>query len=192
MQIASRLPRRLKSMAPNTQLELVAWHDKAFDDITHGRVDVLLWANQVPVPLLSRDLFEDDIVCVICEKHPIGDRPLTDTQYLAYPHVLLTLLNPWQSSVDAALGKKLRQRRVSLRVPYYGAAVLAVAGTDLIATMPRRPAEMYARAARVRIVPHPFDVARVRYVIAWHPTTNADPALMWFREQLAVIAPKST
>jgi DNA-binding transcriptional LysR family regulator len=52
MNIASRLPRRLKSIAPNTQLELVAWHDKAFEDITHGRVDVLLCANQVPAPLL--------------------------------------------------------------------------------------------------------------------------------------------
>jgi DNA-binding transcriptional LysR family regulator len=190
MLIASRLPRTLKSMAPNTRLELVAWHDKAFDDITHGRVDVLLWANQVPAPLMSRELFEDDIVCVMCGKHPIGARTLTEKQYFAYQHVLLTLLNPWQSAVDAALGKKLQQRRIGLRVPYYGAAVLAVRGTDMIATMPRRPAEMYAQAAQVRIVAHPFNVPRIHYLNAWHPSTNAEPALVWFREQLADIATK--
>jgi DNA-binding transcriptional LysR family regulator len=104
--------------------------------------------------------------------------------------VLLTLLNPWQSAVDAALGKKLQQRRIGLRVPYYGAAVLAVRGTDMIATMPRRPAETYAQVARVRIVAHPFNVPRIRYLIAWHPSTNAEPALVWFRQQLADIATK--
>ena len=190
MTIASRLPRRLKSIAPNTQLELVAWHDKAFEDITHGRVDVLLWANQIPAPLLFQEVGRDDIVCVVCEKHPIGNRPLTEKKYLDHPHVLLTLLNPWQSVVDAALGRKLQQRRIGLRVPYYGAAVLAVPGTDLIATLPRRLAEIYTYAARVRIVAHPFNVARLRYLMAWHPSTDAEPAFMWFREQLMDIVTK--
>jgi DNA-binding transcriptional LysR family regulator len=190
MTIASRLPRRLKSIAPNTQLELVAWHDKAFEDITHGRVDVLLWANQIPAPLLFQEVGRDDIVCVVCEKHPIGNRPLTEKKYLDDPHVLLTLLNPWQSVVDAALGRKLQQRRIGLRVPYYGAAVLAVPGTDMIATMPRRLAEIYTHAARVRIVAHPFNVGRLRYLMAWHPSTDAEPALMWFREQLIDIVTK--
>lgn len=188
--IASRLPSRLRSLAPNTQLELVAWHDKAFEDITHGRIDVLLWANQVPAPLLFQDLIHDDIVCVVCEKHPIGNRSLSEKKYLDYPHVLLTLLNPWQSIVDEALGKKLQQRRIGLRVPYYGAAVLAVAGTDLIATMPRRAAEIYTRAARVRIVAHPFNVRRIRYLMAWHPSTNEEPALAWFREQFVDVVTK--
>ena len=132
---------------------------------------------------MSRELFEDEIVCVICGKHPIGDRTLTEKQYFTYPHVQLTLLTPWQSAVDATLAKKTQQRRITLRVPYYGAAVLAVSGTDLIATMPRRAAEMYAE--RVRIVAFPFKIRRIRYLIAWHPTTNAEPALVWFREQLA-------
>src|SRR6478672_10869871 len=93
-------------------------------------------------------------------------------------------------SEGACATQKLQQRRIGLRVPYYGAAVLAVRGTDMIATMPRRPAEMYAQAAQVRIVAHPFNVGRIRYLIAWHPTTNAEPALVWFREQLADIANK--
>jgi len=187
MLIASRLPRQLKAIAPNTQLELVAWHDNAFDDVTHGRVDVLLWANQVPAPLLFQELLEDEIVCVICEHHPIGKRPMTEELYLAYPHVLLTLLNPWRSAVDGALAKKLQHRRIGLRVPYFGAAVLAVRGTDLIATMPRRAAEIYARSGKARIVPLPFKVPRLRYLLAWHPSTNDEPALVWFREQLAGI-----
>ena len=188
--IASRLPGRLKAMAPATQLELVAWHDKAFDDVTHGRVDVLLWANQVPQPLLSRELLEDDIICVVCERHPSGKGPLTKETYLRYPHVLLTLFNPWGSIVDRVLAKNMQQRRIGLRVPYFGAAVLAVPGTDLIATLPRRSAEIYARSARVRIMPLPFKVARLRYLIAWHPSTNEEPALVWFREQLVDIFTK--
>jgi len=182
--IASRLPGRLKAIAPGTQLELVAWHDKAFEDVTHGRVDVLLWANQVPQPLLFRELLEDEIICVVCERHPIGNRPLTQQAFLRYPHVLLTLFNPWGSIVDRVLAKNMQRRRIGLRVPYFGAAVLAVPGTDLIATLPRRSAEIYARSARVRICPIPFKVPRLRYLIAWHPSTNEEPALVWFRAQL--------
>src|SRR5262245_56236448 len=188
--IASRLPGRLKALAPGTQLELVAWHDKAFEDLTHGRVDVLLWANQVPQPLLVRELLEDDIICVVCERHPIGNRPLTKEAYLRYPHVLLTLFNPWGSIVDRVLAKNMQRRRIGLRVPYFGAAVLAVPGTDLIATLPRRSAEIYARSARVRISPIPFKVPRLRYLIAWHPSTNEEPALVWFRAQLVDIFTK--
>jgi DNA-binding transcriptional LysR family regulator len=112
MLIAARLPRRLKSIAPNTQLELIAWHDKAFEDVTHGRVDVVLWGNPVPPPLLSQELLQDDVVCVICKKHPIGDRAMTQKQYLTYPHVLLThvlltLKNPTQSAVDAGCWRRI-------------------------------------------------------------------------------------
>jgi len=185
--IASRLPGRLKAMAPGTQLELVAWHDKAFEDVTHGRVDLLLWANQVPPPLLSRELIEDDIICVLCERHPIGNRPLTKEAYLRYPHVLLTLFSPWGSIVDRVLAQNNQQRRIGLRVPYFGAAVLAVPGTDLIATLPRRSAEIYAASAPVRMTPFPFKIAQLRYLIAWHPSTNEEPALVWFREQLVQI-----
>ena len=188
--IASRLPGRLKAMAPGTQLELVAWHDKAFEDVTHGRVDLLLWANQVPSPLLSRELVEDDIICVLCERHPIGNRPLTKEAYLRYPHVLLTLFSPWGSIVDRVLASNNQQRRIGLRVPYFGAAVLAVPGTDLIATLPRRSAEIYAGSARVRMTPFPFKIAQLRYLIAWHPSTNEEPALVWFREQLVQIFTK--
>jgi len=187
MLIASRLPGRLKAMAPGTELELVAWHDKAFDDVTHGRVDVLIWANQAPAPLLTQELLDDDIICVLCQRHPIGARPLTKEAYLRYPHVVLTLFNPWGSVVDRVLAKNLLQRRIALRVPYFGAAVLAVAGTDLIATLPRRAAEIYARSARIRIAAFPFKVAPLRYLIAWHPSTNEEPALVWFRRQLVDI-----
>jgi len=182
--IASRLPGRLKAVAPGTQLELVAWHDKAFEDVTHGRVDLLLWANQVPPPLLARELVEDDIICVLCDRHPIGNRPLTKEAYLRYPHVLLTLFSHWGSIVDRVLANNNQRRRIGLRVPYFGAAVLAVPGTDLIATLPRRSAEIYASSAPVRMTPFPFKIARLRYLIAWHPSTNEEPALVWFREQL--------
>jgi DNA-binding transcriptional LysR family regulator len=90
----------------------------------------------------------------------------------------------------SSLRKNNQQRRIGLRVPYFGAAVLAVPDTDLIATLPRRSAEIYAGAAGVRITPFPFKIAQLRYLIAWHPSTNEEPALVWFREQLVQIFTK--
>jgi hypothetical protein len=39
-------------------------------------------------------------------------------------------------------------------------------------------------------MPLPFKVARLRYLIAWHPSTNEEAALVWFREQLVDIFTK--
>jgi DNA-binding transcriptional LysR family regulator len=186
--LASTLPRRLRGIAPNTQLEIVAWHHNAFDDITHGRIDVLVWANHVPSPLLSREIYDDDVVCVISTEHSIGDRPLTQKDYLEYPHVLVTLLNPWGRMVDEALGQQPHHIRIGMRVPYYGAAVLGVRDTDLIATLPRHAALRYAQADQVRILRFPFKIAPIRYLYAWHPSTDNEPSLVWFRKQLVDVA----
>jgi DNA-binding transcriptional LysR family regulator len=181
--IASRLPAYMMQLAPHTQLEVISRYDTAFDDIVHGRIDVLLWANDVPAPLHSQIVVEDEFVCVLSLDHPLGAGVLTQDAYLASPHVKITNLGA-QHTIDDHLAVLGFERRIGLRVPHFGTAVLAVAGTPLIATMPRRAAEYYADDTRVRIVPPPFDLSRLRYLMAWHPRMEADPAQRWFRALL--------
>jgi len=178
--IASRLPQQMMSQAPHAQLEVIARYDTAFDDIGHGRIDVLLWASDVPAPLLSRTVVEDEFVCVVCKKHPFGN-PLTLDTYLDHSHVKITNLGA-QHLIDDHLAALGHERRIGLRVPYFGTAVLAVAGTPFIATLPRRAAEYYADRRLVRVTEPPFKLERLRYVMAWHPRVDADPAQKWFRE----------
>lgn len=166
--------------APHTNLEILAWHEKAFADAIRGRLDLVLWANEVPPPLESELLYEDRMVCVLSANHPAAGG-LTLEQYLAYPHVHVTLRVERQYTIGGQLSPLGVRRRIALRVPYFSAAVMAVAETQLIATVPLWAAHSYSGKEQLRIVEPPVPLLRPRYVMAWHPRVTAAPAHRWFR-----------
>lgn len=178
------LAERIGRQAPRAQLEIITWHENAVDDTGRGKIDVLFWANKAPDPLQSEHLLSSEIVCVVCADHPLGNRRLTLASYLSYPHVLINVTNAAPTIVDRALNAAGHIRRVGLRVPYFSLAVQAVQKTSLIATMPKIAAVGYAREARVRVLASPFKFDPVRILMAWHPSTDGEPALQWFRSQV--------
>jgi DNA-binding transcriptional LysR family regulator len=185
---APPLAERLGRLAPRARLEIGTWHEGAADDAGRGKVDVLFWAMKAPAPLLSEQLLASEMVCVVCAKHPIGNRRLTLESYLSYPHVYINVMGSRPTIVDAALNASGHRRRIGLRVPYFGSSIVAVQNTSLIATVPRIAAEQYTREARVRILPSPFKFEPVRILMAWHPSTDGEPALQWFRAQVRDVA----
>ncbi len=186
--LASRLPRAMAREAPSTKLDLLAWNEGAFGDAMRGTLDVVIWATEAPAPLQSQVLLCDEVVCVVCARHPLAKGRMTRQRYFQYPHVLLTLTSMASDPYNQMLATMDTQRAIGLRAAYLGAAVTAVEGTHLIATMPRRAAEHYAGRAKVAIVPAPFAFEPIRYVMAWHPRLNAEPAHVWFRQLIAGVA----
>jgi DNA-binding transcriptional LysR family regulator len=130
-------------------------------------------------------LLEDGLVCVVCRGHPLAKGRMTPDRYFKFPHVIITLMSAERDLTDESLAALGKQRRIGLRVPYLAAAVMAVKDTPLIATMPRRVAELYAVRAEVAIIPAPFKVDPVPYVMAWHPRVDAEPAHVWLRKLIA-------
>jgi DNA-binding transcriptional LysR family regulator len=113
--------------------------------------------------------------------HPLAGRRLTMKSYLAYPHILVTVMSSERTMVDEQLVAAGHRRRIGLRVPYFGSAVLAVENTALIATVPSAAARQYVREARVRLAAPPFRFDPIRILMSWHPSTDGEPALKWFR-----------
>jgi hypothetical protein len=64
----------------------------------------------------------------------------------------------------------------------YLAVPAALAGSDLVATVPRRVAELIAATARVAVTPLPIDFA-LTVSMAWHRRAATDPAQSWFRSR---------
>ncbi len=186
------LAERLAREAPLASLEIVAWNEEAFSDVTRGQLDMVLWANEVPAPLESLVLHEDEMVCVLSADHPLGKAKLTLERYVAYPHVHVTVKAERRHSIAQQLSSHGVRRRIGLRVPYFSAAVLAVIGTPLIATVPRWAVRSYEADPRLRIVPPPISLERPRYLIAWHPRMTADPAHKWFRSVMIDAATELT
>jgi DNA-binding transcriptional LysR family regulator len=91
-----------------------------------------------------------------------------------------------QGSPNRAVRQRARSTASSsttLLVVTYLAVPAALAGSDLVATVPRRVAELIAATARVAVTPLPIDFA-LTVSMAWHRRAATDPAQSWFRSLL--------
>ncbi len=79
------------------------------------------------------------------------------------------------------------RRQIGLSVPYFGAAVLAVAATDLVATVPLSAITLYQGIAKVAVLPPPYPVEPLEIMMVWHPRLDADPAHAWLRQTISSI-----
>jgi DNA-binding transcriptional LysR family regulator len=179
---APALVERLGEVAPHTVLEIVPWHENAFDDVARGKIDAVLRPNRVSPLLHSEEVLRSDMVCVMSARHPLAHRRMAMKDYLAFPHIMVTVMTNERTMVDEQLVAAGHRRRIGLRVPYFGSAVLAVRNTQLIATVPRAAARQYAREIDVCLKVPPFKFDPIRILMSWHPSMEGDPAMKWFRD----------
>ena len=188
MVLLPALARRMRTYAPNMTLEVVAWHDRVYDDIESGRIDVALTPIPVPPSLQGEVLFEEDFVCVLGSQRKRTASRLTLKQYLDAPHAIVNVWAGQQSLVDRPLAELGLRRRVALIVPFFVPATLAILDTDLIVTIPRRLAQSIQTMRELSIVKPPAAIRSFPYLMVWHPRLTGDLAQAWFREQVRVIA----
>ncbi|UJR86183.1 Hypothetical protein I5071_82650 [Sandaracinus amylolyticus] len=168
--------------------ELVPWHDGLFDALAHGSIDMLFYGDDGHVPdHLSREvLFDTQFVCVVDAKSRHRKR-LTLAQYVAARHIGVGILGGRQTHLEQRLAAIGEHRRFAIRVPYIGAAIRSVVGTDLVATVPERMAREAAKSAAVRVVGAPRELGTMRYLMIWHPRVESDAAHTWLRETMRAV-----
>ena len=175
------LTQRIRTAAPDITLEIVAWHDRSFEDVEAGKIDLALSPLAALSPLETERLFKEDFVCLLGADHQLRARRFTLKQYLELSHVAV-------GALDRPLADLGLRRRVALSVPFLVPAVAAVAGSDLVLTLPRKLAKAVAAMANVRFVEPPPEIKSFQYFMVWHPRLTAEPAQVWFREQLQIVA----
>jgi DNA-binding transcriptional LysR family regulator len=172
--------------AERVSCQFVALHDGTFEAMERGRLDLALNADDGHTPdRFHREvIYEDDFVCVVAKTSRYA-RKLTLRQYLDGVHVGVGVLAGRQTIPEqrlAALGKK---RRCAVEVPYFTAAIRCVPGTNLIATVPRRLAELERHDPAVKFVKPPAEMQGFRYLMIWHPRLHTDAAHVWLRSMIA-------
>lgn len=179
---------KIRVEAPNVKIVTSPWGDQSYDDLTAGRVDVVLCAESSPPALETEFLFELDFVCVIgCNQKFCANR-LTLEQYLRLPHVLVETWAGQQTLVDRPLAQLGVKRRVVLSVPFFVPSMFAVAYTDMVVTLPRRLVTAVGTIPGVRLAEPPREIKPFPYFMTWHPRLTAEPPHAWFRERLGLAA----
>jgi DNA-binding transcriptional LysR family regulator len=178
----------LRDRAPGVTVRLTQISDKMWEQLEQGKVDLVVLPEQSMQPnTRHRLLFSDPYVCIAAAKHPRIRKKLDLDAFCAIPHVQVKAKAtdvPSRSPIDTILAQMDRKRTVTATVSTMFSLGRIVAGSDLIATLPRRVAESAATTLPVRIHPMPIDLWDVRIALGWHERCQDDPAHKFLRELL--------
>jgi DNA-binding transcriptional LysR family regulator len=195
--LVGRLAEAFSRQAPHATLRLVSLHGAdAAEQLERGTVDVAVaHLRNLPPTIETALLFRDPFVVVARKGHPIAasntptgtDRPLTIEAYASQDHVLVSPRGHTTGALDRILVDYGQRRRVALLVATYLAVPAALAGSNLIATVPSRVAQLIGAHTAITTLPLPMDHAAT-VSMAWHRRTASEPAQAWFRGLLTEAA----
>jgi DNA-binding transcriptional LysR family regulator len=187
--LAPKLISALKAEAPRVEVQFYpADRERAPAWFERGEIDFRLgWWPGPPQALRYKVLFQDRLVCIARQNHPATRNGLSAEDFLRADHVRIQSPRTGVSehAVDRAAAALHRRLHVAVRVQSALTLAQAVAGSDLLATVPERFARSLSEKFPLKSFRLPLaNVPSVRIAMYWHERTHQDPAHRWFRHRL--------
>ena len=183
--LVGRLAEAFARQAPRATLRLTPLTGiDAAEQLDRGAIDVAV-AHLVTTPthIESLLLLRDPVVVIARRGHPIAGQNLSIEAYAALNHILVSPRGATSGALDRILVDFGLRRRIALLVATYLALPVALAASDLVATVPSRIARQIAATAEIEIMPLPIDFS-MTVSMAWHRRAASEPAQAWFRALL--------
>jgi DNA-binding transcriptional LysR family regulator len=173
---------RVRDGAPSVALQVVPYERARLTErLASGTLDLAVGVDPPEADGLKRRLlYREVFVCLVREGHPLGRMTLRD--YAAAEHVVTEAHDGYRGAVDELLAAEGLTRKVVVRVPYFLAAPILVAKTDLVLTVPARVADLYATMLPLRRVDPPGSLRGFDVHAVWHPRFDRDAAIRWLRK----------
>jgi DNA-binding transcriptional LysR family regulator len=185
------LCQRYASKHYKVHFDFLPWQADAADMLERGKLDLILHIDDglLPSHLHSEKLYREDWICAVARQSKFGDR-LTLKQYLAAEHLVVTTLPAVQNIPDKQLAALGAKRRSSVRMPYFGAALSCLPGTDLVLTLTSGMAQAVTRDSQLRLVAPPPELRPFHFLMVWHSRLATDPRHAWLRMTMRQVAAK--
>jgi DNA-binding transcriptional LysR family regulator len=129
-------------------------------------------------------LMEDSVASMVRQDHPTVGDSLSLDQYLALSHVILMPRTSRLPVIDRALAELGLERIITLEVPHFLSMPLIVKNTNLICSLPRRMANVYAENFRLRILKTPVEFPAIPVYMSWHQSVDGDAGHAWLRDSI--------
>jgi len=185
---------KLETEAPNIRFEIQTMNDNPIEAIDRGHVDLLLTIDYAISPdHPSQLLFEDDYVVVGARDNPAMRQPMTRELYFGLGHVSARFgKSRVPAFEDWFVRRHKQQRRVEVVAPTFLSLPGLIGGTNRIATMHRRMAEIVVRSMPLVMREVPFAIPPIRESVQWNIANSNDRALCWAVERLQAAALATT
>ncbi|MET1075280.1 MAG: LysR family transcriptional regulator [Umezawaea sp.] len=182
----------LMAEAPGVRVNVVPLRADLVELLRTGWCDVLFWPLQLQTPELLNfphvPLFTDEFVAVADRANDAVTAPLTAEALASTRAVQVNGVAGQRVVSDVKLDEQGITRPVPVTVESFTLALQAVAGSDLVALVPRRLHDRLGPALGVREVPLATEPPRLTIAMFWHPRNMLAPAHQWMRERLAAVA----
>jgi DNA-binding transcriptional LysR family regulator len=183
------LVRGLHDIGPNISAASVTMDRKSLDaKLASGEWDFALDVQRPsPASIKQKKLIEDELV-VLRKATGKQSPPISQEEYLAAQHIVVSSRPSGPSLVDYSLSALGLKRNIALRCQHYFAASQVVASSDLWLTMPKRYAKLLAAKFNdIELIELPFETSGVDVYLYWHSTHDNDASSKWFRQFLETI-----
>lgn len=182
--IGGALINRLKASAPNVTFSLGhGSEEEVFRALRSGEGDFALGRFGAARPGFVVEPFFEDQYCVVARwGHPRVNGAIDEAGWRAIGHVFA--YNPSETADDNSEDPSFR---MTAAVPGWLTALLLVASTDSIATVPRRLAERHAGMLGLQVLDMPIPPSTVA-VSVMRRRGVSDPGVVWFLEQVRAAA----
>lgn len=191
LSLGGALLARLSERAPGIDLVFHPWHvGDEIDRLLKGEVDLVVSPTAgTHASLRTEPLGSYPYSVIMRQNHPAASVDAFGLDlWLAYPHLIVSGRGELRGTVDAALDRISRARRVAAVAPSFLHALELLGDTDLLATFPTVVMNSAAAARLVaRPVPVPVDPALLHLVR--HSRTDMDPAVTLVADLVREITP---
>lgn len=187
--VLPQLVDEIRQEAPGLELSVQSGSvNEILSGIDQGRIDLAIGLfSGLPDRFMTCRLLSDDHVAVLSANHPLAGAALTLDGYLGVPHLLVSMSGASTDVVDDVLMEGDRRRRIVMRLPHGLAAITALARSDMIATVTRGAARIFAQTAPLVLRELPFDVPATVFRLVWSRRLHNSPANIWLRRKLVAI-----
>lgn len=155
--------------------------------LTSGSIDAAITvADELPGSIHRQELFWGGFVCLFDPRHARLKRTLTEDDYFAREHVVVSYNGDLRGVVEDMLQKS---RRVRCSVSSFANLGAIIDGSALLATVPALVAQQL-RSVRphLKTATLPFSLLGAPMELLWPAAVNDDEACRFVRDQIANIA----
>lgn len=181
-----KLMATLRGEAPEVDLIVSqASREVMASQVTEGEIDLALGVfPSHGEGIRSSLLFTESFACLADASHLGGLPTMGLGDYLARPHVLVSLRGDVVNEIDVALAAVGKTRRICVAIPHWSVAPGLVRGTDLVLTVARRILSAADDDGLVVFEP-PFAIPPFDFEQIWHRRREGDPRHRWLRALVA-------
>ncbi|MEM1353138.1 MAG: LysR family transcriptional regulator [Pseudomonadota bacterium] len=186
--LSTALLQNVAMLAPKTRIALLPFDPTTlWSQLEQDDVDLALVTGMNLPEAKRRSGLAEAFKVIQRKDHPRGTTRFTLDSFCAADHVLISPEGGgFYGATDKLLADLGRRRRISCSLPSFLLAPSVVAGSDLVAMIPTRLADLHLD--RVEQFDPPFPSPQFNVDLLWHPRRQKDPAHVWLRSLVARIA----